>query len=337
MSYNTIGFIIVIFPMVTIVKSDFGGITFKAMTHSYFPSIFIHENYTTTSQYFPENQTYEVTNEVDGLYFDILQTLQKELNFQTKLYKRNDNVLGFPTKAQNGTLIPNGALINIHEKSADFILATMFIHADRAYFVDFLDPLSITYYGIFISKDGLKSQMDYNTFLRPFSNEAWGAVCICCTTTLFTIGWTKVVHRSTFGHLGTLRFVLLIVTGFGNVLWIIYGGRLTSELAVRMTKMPFHDLPSLYDSNYKLIIGKPGTFSYAYFANTSLDSIEQKVFQRNVDLSVLTLSSHQKVQMVLEKKNVALFTSLASVPMVLGKDVCKVHKMLLPYIEFSKS
>ena len=64
------------------------GITLTAMTHAYSPAIMLHDNYTKTSMYFPENDTYEVTNQVYGLYFDILQSLQKGLNFTTKLFGR---------------------------------------------------------------------------------------------------------------------------------------------------------------------------------------------------------------------------------------------------------
>ena len=51
--------------------TDFQGITLTAMTHAYSPAIMLHDNYTKTSMYFPENDTYEVTNQVYGLYLKL--------------------------------------------------------------------------------------------------------------------------------------------------------------------------------------------------------------------------------------------------------------------------
>ena len=300
--------------------TNFQGITFKAMTHAYSPAILLPDNYTKTSIYFPENDTYEVTNQVYGLYFDILHILQKELNFTTKLYIRKDKVLGFPTKSKNGSLVPNGALQNMHDKSADFILASIFMHADRAHFVDFLDPLKITHYGIYISKIMLRDQVDYHTFLRPFSSGVWMAWVSCnlAFVIIITLGFLfKKLDYNGF------KIGFFIVALFGNVLWISFGARLTSELAVRIIELPFENLESLYDSDYKLITGKPGTFSYAYWANSTV-TIEQKVFQKNVDTASLALTNKEKVEKVLHEPKYALFISLAGAPIYLEKDLCKV-------------
>ena len=300
--------------------TDFQGITLTAMTHAYSPAIMLHDNYTKTSMYFPENDTYEVTNQVYGLYFDILQSLQKELNFTTKLYKRKDKVLGFPTKSKNGSLVPNGALENMYEKSADFILASMFIHADRAHFVDFLDPLKITHYGIYISKIMLRDQVDYHTFLRPFSSGVWMAWVSCNLTFVIFVLLGFLFKKQDYNG---FKIGFFIVALFGNVLWISFGARLTSELAVRIIELPFENLESLYDSDYKLITGKPGTFSYAYWANSTV-GIEQKVFKKNVDASSLALTNTEKVEKVLHEPKLALFISLAYAPIYLEKHLCKV-------------
>ena len=114
-----------------------------------------------------------------------------------------------------------------------------------------------------------------------------------------------------------------IVALFGNVLWISFGARLTSELAVRIIELPFENLESLYDSDYKLITGKPGTFSYAYWANSTV-GIEQKVFKKNVDASSLALTNTEKVEKVLHEPKLALFISLAYAPIYLEKHLCKV-------------
>ena len=166
----------------------------------------------------------------------------------------------------------------------------------------------------------LRTQVDYHTFLRPFSNGVWIAWISCNLAFLIIVLLAFLSHKL---NQNGFKIGLFIVALFGNVLWISFGARLTSELAVRIIKLPFENLESLYESDYKLITGKPGTFSYAYWANSTV-AIEQKVFQKNVDRTSLALTTRQKVNRVLQEPKYALFISLASAPTFLGKHLCEV-------------
>ena len=46
-----------------------------------------------------------MTNIVDGIYIDMLNSMEKVLNFSTKLYKRKDGQWTPPKTLPNGTII----------------------------------------------------------------------------------------------------------------------------------------------------------------------------------------------------------------------------------------
>jgi hypothetical protein len=47
-----------------------------------------------TATYFSENQTYDITGIIQGMYYEVLKTFEEELNFTTRLYKRQDGIWG---------------------------------------------------------------------------------------------------------------------------------------------------------------------------------------------------------------------------------------------------
>ena len=58
--------------------------------------------------YFPNNETHQINGYLYGIFNDILENLQTQLNFSTDLYKRKDSVWGFIYPQSNGTFIGTG-------------------------------------------------------------------------------------------------------------------------------------------------------------------------------------------------------------------------------------
>ena len=60
-------------------------------------------SYIDEAPYFENNKTYRVNNYTYGMFHDILQLMENQLNFSTTLYKRKDAVWGYIYPQPNGT------------------------------------------------------------------------------------------------------------------------------------------------------------------------------------------------------------------------------------------
>ena len=67
-------------------------------------------SYIDEAPYFENNKTYRVNNYTYGMFHDILQLLENQLNFSTTLYKRKDAVWGYIYPQPNGTYIGTGQI-----------------------------------------------------------------------------------------------------------------------------------------------------------------------------------------------------------------------------------
>ena len=81
-------------------------------------------SYIDEAPYFENNKTYRVNNYTYGMFHDILQLMENQLNFSTTLYKRKDAVWGYIYPQPNGTYIGTGQ-INRYTSILD-ILSTFF-------------------------------------------------------------------------------------------------------------------------------------------------------------------------------------------------------------------
>ena len=90
-------------PNVLLRRSNFQGITLKAMTE--FSGVLMNafSNYTQFSPYFPNNETYLVNDYTYGLFHDILKVLETRLNFTTNIYKRKVTAWGYVYPQDDGS------------------------------------------------------------------------------------------------------------------------------------------------------------------------------------------------------------------------------------------
>ena len=85
------------------------------------------------AKYYSSNDTYDVTSNTYGPFYEILRHLQKTLNFTTALYKRKKRGWGTPNLYSNGSLkaIDDGMVKDLMLGKADLIMASLSILYSR--------------------------------------------------------------------------------------------------------------------------------------------------------------------------------------------------------------
>ena len=167
-------------------RGDFHGIQLIGMVEAQPQTIIIPDNFVSQSYYFPENETYDVTNIVSGSYINSLNHLKISLNFSIKLYKRKDGVWGMPKSLPNGSIILNGMIKSITENNVDMICTSLSIVQLRRPYVDFLQPMSKVYAALFIANFNYYV-IDWTVYLAPFSIKLWLSIVASAVIFMVTI------------------------------------------------------------------------------------------------------------------------------------------------------
>ena len=168
-------------------RGDFHGIQLIAMTEQWLSYISLPDNLVDQSDYFQENETYDVTNIASGSYKNALSYLEQSLNFSTKLYKRKDGVWGMPKIMPNGSTHLSGMLKSITESHIDMIGASFSILQSRLDYVDYLVPMSQTHASLFIANNNKFDMIDWTVYLTPFSICSWLIIITSAIIFMITI------------------------------------------------------------------------------------------------------------------------------------------------------
>ncbi len=168
---------------------------------------------------------------------------------------------------------------NLHEGSADLIVAGYSATRLRRDFVDFLPVYGGYKYAIYIKKQFIE-EFSWTTFTKPFSNELWLVICIIAMLYAFLllfgtthqdkecsarslsqyVGWFWITLTANFGRkpcnsawmTKTCTRVVMVTCLFGgNIIWIAYRASFTSELSAKKITLPFDSLEGLANSDYK--------------------------------------------------------------------------------------
>ena len=102
--------------------------------------------------YFPENETYEVTNHIQGIFPAALDSMSRALNFTYSVYTRKDGVWGSPKKLDNGTVIFPGVFGDLMEGKIDMVVTSYAIKLERKEYIDFLTPFGDERNALIISR-----------------------------------------------------------------------------------------------------------------------------------------------------------------------------------------
>ena len=100
-------------------RGNFHGYQMKAMTNHYPP--FISISYF-SAKYDEMSKKFDVTNSVDGMFYDIFQDLQEYLNFTSSLHNRLDGKWGPTTVLANGSVIAEGIAQSLTSGFAEMIV-----------------------------------------------------------------------------------------------------------------------------------------------------------------------------------------------------------------------
>ena len=257
-------------------RQDFYGFGMIAVTEEIESAIEINLKNAT---YFPYNQTFDVTNSIQGSFFDIWKNLETTFNFTTKIYIRKERKgWGVPSQLPNGTiLISDGIVKDVWSGKAHVLLSAATILRARYLVIDYLQPIMTRDGGIFVKKEDLQEDFDLSVYWHPFGDWTW--ILILSSSVIVTLSilflWNfpnltkenafKVLIRSLKVNLGTetegliapknqtisLKFLFFTTLLMGNVIWLTYNGALLSELITPKVVKPFHDLDTLIKSRYR--------------------------------------------------------------------------------------
>ena len=122
-------------------RSDFHGIVLKAMVEFSGLDMNADSSYLVNAPYFHNNESYLVNGFIYGLFNDILEILQDELNFTTILYKRKEPAWGYIYPQTNGSYIGTGAIGDIFFKRVDLAVGPFYYVIDRALYVNYLPDI----------------------------------------------------------------------------------------------------------------------------------------------------------------------------------------------------
>ena len=124
-------------------RSDFHGLVLKAMVEFSGLDMNAHPSYLVNAPYFQNNESYQVNGFTYGLFNDILEIMQDELNFTTVLYKRKEPAWGYIYPQANGSYRGTGAIGDIFFKRADLAVGPFYNVIDRARYVNYLPDIRL--------------------------------------------------------------------------------------------------------------------------------------------------------------------------------------------------
>jgi hypothetical protein len=265
-------------------RSNFQGVVLKAMTDREVPQIWFEEGYKSFAPYYSNNKTYEVTGLTQGMYYEVLKTLETLLNFTTRLYRREDGSWGSGKLQDDGSYIANGMLKDLEDGNADMIATSFGIVYPRNLFVDFLPPITYDIGALYIKNVENSQGLDLQAYVGPFSFVLWLVILVAAsmfTAMIFLISvstagfkrdqltfllvssrlWTCLMAYiggkpgpSKLDTKQSYRFTIFLSLLTGSVVWISYRAFLTSELSIPIKVFPFDDFESLANTDYRLFL-----------------------------------------------------------------------------------
>ena len=122
-------------------RGNFHGLQLIGMLEKFQPGIYFPDDFAKNTLYNSENDTYDLTKIAKGTFIDVLNDLERSLNFTTKLFKRKDGKWGIPHKMPNGSVFFDGQLQSVVEGPAHLICLFANLHS-RIPYLDFLPPIT---------------------------------------------------------------------------------------------------------------------------------------------------------------------------------------------------
>ena len=237
-------------------RSNFHGLVLTCMVEYEENLINAHPSYLTNAPYFPNNKTYQVNGFTFGIFQDILEELQDQLNFSTVIYKNELPSWGFIYPQPNGTYHGTGIVGDVFFGRADMALP-LSILSRRAPYVEYLPPIFYSLMGIYIPLHGVSEVMDLTTFTSPLQFHLWIAISLTAVIlTMFKLSflqyYASINITDCFGFLWTssmaffggkpkntkmdskqpYRIIIFFSFLSGFVVWVCYRAEFSAKLSL---------------------------------------------------------------------------------------------------------
>jgi hypothetical protein len=125
----------------------------------------------------------------------------------------------------------------------------------------------------------------------------------------------------------TFRWTLFNCLLVGSLVWISYRAALTSELSVIKTKLPFTDLKSLAETDYRLLLPRKNTAVAHLVMYSKPGSLLKRVLDTNVDMEKSFTGPQAGLPMLMEKPRHAFMGLKARVLVIQKDDICQVCQL----------
>ncbi len=152
---------------------------------------------------------FQITQHVQGLFYDALRLCEEELNFTTDVYNRFDGQWGSYNSATGQW---TGMIHSILKQEIDIAIASLAITLERASAVQFLPPLAVESFS-FAIKNPDAEDLSWETYLDQFSGDLWLAV-LSVSIIVALISWiVDEVANHREGHVTTdcLYFCIILL------------------------------------------------------------------------------------------------------------------------------
>ena len=210
---------------------------------------------------------------VKGAVIDVLNIFQDKLNFTSNLYKHEEVSFG-NFHSFNGSVIGTGIVGDVFYKKAHLAVASLTITKSRFEYIDYLFPMWEDRIGLYVRTKDISHKMDMNLFFSPFQIYVWITICISafiiafikstiveenhkiCGSFLYFLSSLKAFfgvppsQNIAFGR-DSHRLIVFVSLLFGQIVWVSYNAFLTSELAITEESLPFKDLESLSETEWR--------------------------------------------------------------------------------------
>ena len=114
----------------------------------------------------------------------------------------------------------------------------------------------------------------------------------------------------------------------GLVIWIAYRSHLTAELSVVINKNPFDSLEELSKTNWRLIMASESHTATKLIVEAKPGTQNYKVKQNNVDENSIVESKDERIEILLNEPNTAVFCMNGYVTTSEAFKNCKVRNVI---------
>lgn len=244
-----------------------------------------------------------INSNLEGVYVDIWNVLEQNLNFTTQLTSTEANWNSMMYSVNNGTF--------------DLVLTGNSLTLTRHSFVDFSLPLMDTSLRLVYLRSSKSTK--WLTYFKSYLTDSWLAI-LASLATIFIL-FASIIFLSPFkdwsmktliaflylSHLGrrfpreprkmSLKVAFVSVSFCGFMLITLYRCMISASMAIQIMHHPVQSLREVLNSPFNILVTE-GTSIHSYFKDASEDSYLNEILQS--DKFTLVQSASEAIERVSE-------------------------------------